>query len=195
MVCLDVTFIESAHGDEFRTVQPAVAAAVGSGGGSGSGFGVRPSSSFDDAELAAASFTPDDASPFSGPSPGADADVDAGAGVGGGGRRGEGKKGSESSDKKGSESSDKVVVSTLFDGVGSWWTQGVGHGHHAMALALAEAAGRYVQRVVCVCPAWVRRAGCTFRHTDPSSPPLPDTDTSSSQRICTRPRCSWRSIC
>ena len=31
----------------------------------------------------------------------------------------------------------------MYDGVGSWWTQAVGHGHPSMALAIAEAAGRY----------------------------------------------------
>jgi dethiobiotin synthetase/adenosylmethionine--8-amino-7-oxononanoate aminotransferase len=37
----------------------------------------------------------------------------------------------------------KVIVDDLFDGVGSWWTQGVGHGNPSMSLAIAEAAGRY----------------------------------------------------
>ena len=31
----------------------------------------------------------------------------------------------------------------LLDGCASWWTQGVGHGNPGMALAVAEAAGRY----------------------------------------------------
>eukprot|EP01041_Mallomonas_annulata_P008366 gene8366-17236_t len=31
----------------------------------------------------------------------------------------------------------------LFDGSASWWTQGVGHGNAEMALAIAEAAGKY----------------------------------------------------
>ena len=31
----------------------------------------------------------------------------------------------------------------MFDGSASWWTQAIGHGNSAMALAIGEAAGRY----------------------------------------------------
>jgi dethiobiotin synthetase/adenosylmethionine--8-amino-7-oxononanoate aminotransferase len=43
----------------------------------------------------------------------------------------------------GIEAETKVDFNDLFDGCGSWWTQGVGHGNPAMSLAIAEAAGRY----------------------------------------------------
>lgn len=35
------------------------------------------------------------------------------------------------------------TIQKLIDGCASWWTQGVGHGNPDMALAIAEAAGRY----------------------------------------------------
>ncbi|CAM9640842.1 unnamed protein product, partial [Ascophyllum nodosum] len=37
----------------------------------------------------------------------------------------------------------RVTHRALLDGCASWWTQGVGHGNPGMALAVAEAAGRY----------------------------------------------------
>lgn len=125
----DVTFIESAHGDKFRTLQPAGATGV-----------TKMAVTTGSAEVAAAaSFYSESDS----------VDGSGGAGSGGGeevsqkvwnleakgGPRGLGKGGEEDEESRGSSNDS-------FDGCGSWWTQGVGHGHPAMALALAEAAGR-----------------------------------------------------
>jgi len=35
------------------------------------------------------------------------------------------------------------LLESQFDGSASWWTQSLGHAHHALALAAARAAGRY----------------------------------------------------
>lgn len=37
----------------------------------------------------------------------------------------------------------RVSHRALVDACASWWTQGAGHGNPGMALAVAEAAGRY----------------------------------------------------
>ena len=37
----------------------------------------------------------------------------------------------------------RVTHRALVDACASWWTQGAGHGNPGMALAIAEAAGRY----------------------------------------------------
>lgn len=37
----------------------------------------------------------------------------------------------------------RVAHRALVDACASWWTQGAGHGNPGMALAIAEAAGRY----------------------------------------------------
>eukprot|EP00981_Chlorochromonas_danica_P006534 scaffold1420_cov182-Ochromonas_danica.AAC.12 len=37
----------------------------------------------------------------------------------------------------------RPLLTTMFDASASWWTQGIGHGHGSMALAIGEASGRY----------------------------------------------------
>lgn len=38
---------------------------------------------------------------------------------------------------------EKNAIEPMFDACASWWTQGIGHGNHKMATAMAYAAGRY----------------------------------------------------
>jgi dethiobiotin synthetase/adenosylmethionine--8-amino-7-oxononanoate aminotransferase len=95
----DITFIESAHGDQFRVVQPVAHPA-------------RPVSESDPVLAATSAFQ----------------DIE-----------GEGSLYAE----KAEEAESEVVINDLFDGCGSWWTQGIGHGNPFMSLAIAEAAGRF----------------------------------------------------
>ena len=136
----DVTFIESAHADKFRTIQPAPVAGAAAGV-------TKIALTTGPAEVAAAaSFYSESDAALQGASSseqevrqqvwnmassgGAESRVSS--------VRGGATKGNEE-DEDG-----RVSANIMFDGCGSWWTQGVGHGHPAMALALAEAAGRYV---------------------------------------------------